>query len=127
GFIGSLHPGLLSENKIRVPVALMELEVDGLLEKPMNLLKAQTPSKFPSVERDLAFVMPQDLAVGEVLKTIRHKAGGLLIDLKVLDVFTGAPLESGKKSVAIRYVLQDRTATLQEDKVNALQQKLVEE
>ncbi len=127
GLMGSLHPGILSENKIRVPVAIMELEVDRLLEKQTAQLRAQTPSKFPRVERDLAFVMPQDLAVGEILKTIRHKAGALLVDLKVIDVFTGAPLESGKKSVAIRYVLQDRTATLQEDKVNALQQKLVEE
>lgn len=127
GFVGTLHPGLLHENKIRVPVAILEIEVDRLLEKGVGTFKVQTPSKFPSVQRDLAFVMPQELPVGDILKTIRHKAGGLLVDLKVLDVFMGEPLEKGKKSVAVRFVLQDREATLQEDKVNALQQKLIEE
>ncbi|MFN8792045.1 MAG: phenylalanine--tRNA ligase subunit beta [Bdellovibrionales bacterium] len=127
GFLGTLHPGLLHESKVRVPVAVMELEMDRLLEKGPVTFKVQTPSKLPSVQRDLALVMPEDLPVGEIMKTLRHKAGGLLVDLRVLDVFRGEPLESGKKSVAIRFVLQDREATLQEDKVNALQQKLVED
>lgn len=127
GFIGVLHPKILDENKIRVPVAVFEIEIDKIISRPAASLKAQTPSKFQMVERDLAFVMPADLAVGEVLKTIRHKSGALLVDLKVIDVFQGAPLEKGQKSVALRLVLQDKETTLQEDKVNALQQKLIEE
>ncbi len=127
GFIGTLHPRLSDENKIRVPAALFEIEIDRLFKRPALKLKSQTPSKFPSVERDLAFVMPSDLGVGDVIKTIRHQSGALLIDLKVIDVFEGTPLEKGQKSVALRLVLQDRENTLQEDRVNALQQKLLEE
>lgn len=100
--------------------------MDKLLGRQVSSYKVQTPSKFPLVERDLALVMPVDLSVGEIIKTIKHKAGNLLVDLKVLDVFTGEPLEKGKKSVVVRLSWQDREATLQEDKVNALQQKLLE-
>ncbi len=127
GFIGILHPKVIDENKIRVPVAIFEIEIDRMFKRAPLKIKSYTPSKFPFVERDLAFVMPSDLAVGEVMKTIRHQAGALLIDLKVIDVFEGAPLDKGQKSVALRLVLQDRENTLQEDRVNALQQKLIED
>ena len=127
GFIGVLHPKLLDENKIRVPVAIFEIEIDQMLTKSAPKVKSHTPSKFQAVERDLAFVMPSELAVGEVMKTIRHQSAGLLVDLKVIDVFEGQPLEKGQKSVAMRLVLQDKENTLQEDRVNALQQKLIEE
>jgi phenylalanyl-tRNA synthetase beta chain len=126
GYIGVLHPKLLDDNKIRVPVAAFEIELDRLLNRGMTKFKSITPSKFPAVERDLAFVMPDTLAVGEVLKVIRQQSGELLVDLKVIDVFEGEPLEKGQKSVALRLVLQDRENTLQEDRVNALQQKLIE-
>lgn len=127
GLLGVLHPQLLEENKVRVPVAVFEFEIDRLIEKSGGALKAQTPSKFPLVERDLAFVMPTDLPVGDVMKTIRQKSGPLLQDLKVIDVFQGASLDKGQRSVTLRLVLQDREKTLQEDQVNALQQKIIDE
>ena len=127
GFIGILHPELLDENKIRASVGVLEIEIGNLLEKSQKNLKAQMPSKFPSVERDLALVMASELSVGEITKVIRHKVGALLADLKVIDVFEGGTLESGKKSVTVRLVLQDKEATLQEEQINALQQKLLEE
>jgi phenylalanyl-tRNA synthetase beta chain len=127
GFIGVLHPKILDENKIRVPVTVFEVELDRMLKRSMGPLKVQTPSKFQMVERDLAFVMPAGLAVGDVMKAVRRSAGAMLVDLKVIDVFQGAPLGQDQKSVTLRLVLQDQEATLQEDRVNALQQKLLEE
>lgn len=127
GFIGVLHPKLLSADKVRVPMALFEIELDRILKNSDSPLKSKTPSKLPSVERDLAFVMPVDLSVGEVMKTIRKESGDLLVDLRVIDVFQGGSLAVGQKSVALRLLLQDQENTLQEDRVNALQQKLLDE
>ncbi|MFN8847364.1 MAG: phenylalanine--tRNA ligase subunit beta [Bdellovibrionales bacterium] len=127
GWIGSLHPLYLMENKVRVPVALMEINLKTLLGAEAGKRKIVTPVKHPVVVRDLALVMPDDLAVGEVIKAIKHKGAALLLDSQILDVFKGEPLELGKKSVSIRLVWQDPTQTLQEEAVNKLQTDLLKE
>ncbi|MEN0058940.1 MAG: phenylalanine--tRNA ligase subunit beta, partial [Bdellovibrio sp.] len=107
GFIGTVHPVLLEDNKIRVPAALAELDMDQLYKGQPRPYRIQSVSKFPVVERDFSFVMPQTLKVGDVLKDIRKAAGGLLVSVEVFDLYEGDKMEAGKKSVAIRMSLQD--------------------
>lgn len=127
GWIGSLHPLMLLENKIRVPVAMLELNLKVLVEAKSRAKKITTPAKHPFVVRDLALVMPEEFAVGDILKAVRHKGGALLLDHQVLDVFKGEPLEKGKKSVALRLHWQDPSQTLQEEAVNKLQSELLQD
>src|SRR5690606_34809709 len=68
GFIGSLHPAILDEEKIRVPAALAELDLDTLLNGQPRPYRTESISKMPMVHRDFAFVMPKSLKVGEVVK-----------------------------------------------------------
>lgn len=126
GFIGTLHPVLLDDNKIRVPAALAELDLDLLYKGQPRPYRVQSISKFPVVERDFAFVMPKALKVGDVLKDIRKAAGALLLNVDVFDLYEGEKMESGKKSVAIRLWLQDKNATLQEAQINETTNKVLE-
>lgn len=126
GFIGSLHPILMDENKIRVPAALAELDLDMLLKGQPRPYRVQSISKFPVVERDFAFVMPKTLKVGDILKDIRKAAGGLLLNVDVFDLYEGEKMEAGKKSVAIRLWLQDKNATLQEAQISDVTGKVLE-
>ncbi|WP_374028829.1 phenylalanine--tRNA ligase subunit beta [Bdellovibrio bacteriovorus] len=126
GFIGSLHPILLDDNKIRVPAALAELDLDQLYKGQPRPYRIQSVSKFPVVERDFAFVMPKTLKVGDVLKDIRKAAGALLMNVDVFDLYEGEKMEAGKKSVAIRLWLQDKNATLQEAQISEVTNKVLE-
>jgi phenylalanyl-tRNA synthetase beta chain len=117
GFIGTLHPVLLDENKVRVPAAMAELDLDQLYKGQPRPSRFESLSKFPSVERDFAFVMPKSLKIGEVTKEIRKAGGGLLSSVEIFDVYEGEKVEAGKKSVAIRMVFQDKNATLQDQQV----------
>lgn len=126
GWVGTMHPQKLADVKIRVPVAMMEIELGSLIEAQSSIKKITTPVKHQAVTRDLALVMPKDLAVGDLLKTVQHKAGPTLISHKVLDIFVGEPIDADKKSVSIRLVWQDPEQSLQEEAVNQLQTQLLE-
>lgn len=125
GFIGTLHPVLLDENKIRVPAAIAELDLDQLYKGQPRPYRIQSISKFPVVERDFAFVMPKTLKVGDVLKDIRKAGAGLLVNAEVFDMYEGEKMEAGQKSVAIRVWLQDKNATLQENQISEVTSKIL--
>lgn len=126
GFIGTLHPVLLDDNKIRVPAALAELDLDQLYKGQPRPYRIQSISKFQVVERDFAFVMPKTLKVGDVLKDIRKAGAPLLVNVDVFDLYEGEKMEADKKSVAIRIWLQDKNATLQDAQINETTGKVLE-
>jgi phenylalanyl-tRNA synthetase beta chain len=118
GFIGTLHPSRLEDDKIRVPVAIGELDLELLFKGQPRGFRVETFSRFPKVERDLALVMAKALKVGDVVKEIRRAAGALCTQIEVFDVYEGDKLAHGQKSVAFRLSYQDKTATLQDAVVN---------
>lgn len=126
GCIGTVHPGLLEDDKIRVPVALAELDLEKIYQGQPRPVRAQSFSRFPSVERDLALKMKKETQVGEVLRDIRKAGGGLLSQVDVFDIYEGDKIESGFKSVAIRLYLQDKEATLQDSQINEAQNKILD-
>ncbi len=126
GFIGTVHPILLDDAKIRVPAALAELDLAQLYKGQPRPYRICSVSKFPVVERDFAFVMPNSLKVGDVLKDIRKAAGSLLLNVDVFDLYEGGKMEAGKKSVALRVWLQDKNATLQEAQITEVTTKVLE-
>lgn len=132
GFLGAVHPSILSEDKIRVGAAVCEISLDALMTKVAKPT-FKPLSSFPLMERDIAFVTPKEVAAGELIATLESTAlgldaesRGLLRDLKVFDVFEGASLGEGKRSIAVRLVFQSHKGTLDDDTVNALKSKLVD-
>lgn len=126
GFIGTMHPALLEEDKVRVPVALAELDLEKLYQGQPRPVRAQPLSRFPVVERDLALKMKKETKVGEVLKDIKKAGAGLLNQVDVFDIYEGDKIEAGFKSVAIRMYLQDKEATLQDSQINEVQNKVLD-
>jgi len=125
GFIGTVHPVLLEESKIRVDAALGEFDLETLLKGQPRVRKAESLSRFPSVQRDLALVMVKSLKVGDVAKEIRKEAGPYLQQVDVFDVYEGDKLEAGQKSVAFRLTYQDKKDTLRDQLVNESTQKIL--
>ena len=125
GFIGTVHPVLLEESKIRVDAALGEFDFEALLKGQPRIRRAESLSRFPSVQRDLALVMTKSLKVGEISKEIRKEAGPYLQQIDVFDVYEGDKLEAGQKSVAFRLTYQDKKDTLRDQAVNESTQKIL--
>ena len=125
GFIGSLHPYLLEQFKIRQPVALAELNLDKLLMGQPRHPRFKSISKHPAVDRDLAFVIPKNLPIADIENVIRQSAGNLLQSVSVFDVFSGGQLAEHERSVAFRLVFQDLETTLEDARVNELRDKVI--
>ncbi len=125
GIIGTLHPVLQDELKIRENVAVAEFNLDLLMKGQPRSPKYQPISKMPFVDRDIALLMPKELAAGAVETEIRKAGGELLKEVRVFDIFEGGSLQAGQKSVAFRMIFQAQDATLEDAKVNELRDKIV--
>ena len=110
GWIGQLHPRLRQALDIDLEVHAFELELDALLAR--GLPRANALSKYPSVRRDLAFVVPETVSWDAMRATVRQAAGEALSDLRLFDRYAGKGVENGFKSLAMALILQDESRTL---------------
>ena len=118
GWLGELHPRLLRELGLDQPVVAFELDLEPLLARPLP--KAGDVSRFPSVRRDLAIVVPEAVAWSAVAGTIRRAAGPALRELRLFDRYVGKGVESGFKSLAMALILQEESRTLTDRDVDAV-------
>ena len=118
GWIGQLHPRLQQALGLDVDVYGFELALDALLARPLP--RARALSKYPSVRRDLAFVVPEAVTWGAMKATAEAAAGPILRELRLFDRYAGKGIESGFKSLAIGLILQDESRTLEDRDVDAV-------
>ena len=83
-------------------------------------------SKFPYVERDLAFIVKKDVQVEDVIKSIKQISHGLIYDVKVFDVYENISNDNMHKSIALKIYYQSQQETLKDDTINALEAKIIE-
>ncbi|MGE3975099.1 MAG: phenylalanine--tRNA ligase subunit beta [Bdellovibrionales bacterium] len=126
GVLGALHPLLSEEWKLRVPTVMAEINLSTLMTATKKRQKIRTPSKFPSVERDLAFVMPKEMESAMVTSVMKKAAKEFLKKVDIFDEFLGAPLKENEKSLAFKLTLQDDSGTLTEEKLAELQKRLID-
>ncbi|MGV8924028.1 MAG: phenylalanine--tRNA ligase subunit beta [Thermomonas sp.] len=117
GWIGQVHPRLQQALDIDVDVLAFELDLDVLLAR--DLPRAGAMSKYPSVRRDLAFVVAESVSWAAMQATARQAAGHTLRELRLFDRYAGKGVESGFKSLAMGLILQGETRTLTDRDVDA--------
>ena len=110
GWIGELHPRWQRKYEIPGPVVLFELEADSLAQVPLP--QAEVPSRFPAVIRDIAVVVDVATPVQALLDAISAEKPSIVQQVGVFDLYQGAGLPSGRKSLAFRVVMQDTERTL---------------
>ena len=123
GVIGQLHPGLLKALDLRGAPAVFELDLAAVRETKVP--KAKGLSKFPSSRRDLAIVLAESVSFDAVKTCAVRAAGEMLSALDCFDVYRGAGLPEGCKSLAISLILQDFSRTLGEEEVEASVQRVI--
>ncbi|KPA52220.1 phenylalanine--tRNA ligase [Photobacterium leiognathi subsp. mandapamensis] len=112
GFIGTVHPEL--ERKFGLNGRTIVFEIEWAAINSRMLPEAVVVSKFPANRRDIAVVVNEDVAAGDVVAACRANGGELLTDVNLFDVYTGKGVEEGNKSLAIALTLQSAERTLEE-------------
>ncbi|MEO1962688.1 MAG: phenylalanine--tRNA ligase subunit beta [Cycloclasticus sp.] len=123
GYIGLLHPALESHFDVKKPVYLVELIQSKIQTKTIPVFEAM--SKFPPVRRDLALIMDEKVHVNEIVDYI-YKQYNLVHEVITFDIYQGKGIETGRKSVALGLILQDKSKTLVEKEVEQLINELLE-
>lgn len=117
GFVGQVHPQTAKEYKVP-ETYVFELNLEQLM-KSKKIENEYTPiSKFPTITRDIALLVDTNVTNEEIVDLIKEYGGAFLKDVHLFDVYSGAHLSSGKKSLAYTLTYQDTNATLTEDQVN---------
>jgi len=123
GWCGAVHPAVLKAFEIKKSVFAFELDLENLLIREIPFTK--TISRFPSVRRDLALLLSNDLSYAEVKKCITAVAGPLLEKVMVFDVYQGSNLKKGYKSLAISLIFNNVSSTLKDEDVDPVIETIV--
>ena len=123
GFIGTVHPSIVQKLGIKGKPVVFELLASAISERPVPA--AKEISKFPANNRDIAVVVDETVAAGEVLETCRKAGEEKLVGVNLFDVYQGTNLAEGKKSLAISLTIQDTEKTLEEDEITAVMQAVL--
>jgi phenylalanyl-tRNA synthetase beta chain len=105
------------------PAFLFELEITSAFMS--KALQFKEISRFPSVRRDLAIVVDENLPLAVLQENVTVSASGLLSELRVFDVYRGPGIETGRKSIALGLILQDSSRTLTDVDADAVITKVV--
>jgi phenylalanyl-tRNA synthetase beta chain len=116
GWIGELHPLVAREWDLE-NAAAFELDLDLLAELSPGPAQFVPVSAFPPVIQDIAVVVPEEVAAGEVEAAIAEGGGELLARVELFDVYHGEQVGAGNKSLAIRLEFQAPDRTLTDDEV----------
>ncbi|MGR8979745.1 MAG: phenylalanine--tRNA ligase subunit beta [Gammaproteobacteria bacterium] len=124
GIIGMLHPNLEKQLGFDTPVFLFELDQELLLGKQIPLFKPL--SKYPSVRRDMALIVKEDVTAGQIIAGIKDCREPALQDVAVFDIYRGKGVDEGHKSVAISMIMQDFSQTLTDLEIDAIFSRVLE-
>ena len=121
GIIGKIHPNITKED-----VYVLEINLDELLRKKVGKMKYKEISKFPSIKKDLAFVVNKNMISKDIEKVIKNAGGSLLTKIEVFDVYEGSNLPEDKKSIAYSLTFLDNKKTLTDEEINNIMNKIIE-
>lgn len=125
GFIGQLHPLLQKEMDLK-PTYLFDINFETVLNIFDHTLKYTPIPKYPSIARDVAFILNREVFAGDVKATIEEVGFPLVKRVNVFDVYEGENVEEGKKSIAYHLLYQHPEKTLKDEEVEASFNKVIE-
>lgn len=120
GVIGKIHPSIKKDD-----IYLIEFSMSKIHSKKIKPIKFKEISKYPSIQKDMAFIMKKDVPSLEIENVIKKSGGRLLTDIEVFDVYMGENVGFDEKSIAYTLTFNDPTKTLTEEEVNALFNKII--
>ncbi|HEY3317322.1 MAG TPA: phenylalanine--tRNA ligase subunit beta [Coriobacteriia bacterium] len=125
GWLGEVAAGTLEAYEARGPVVLFELRLGPLVSAVPGVRTFGEIPRFPAVELDLALLVPEDVTAERVEQTIGSAGGKMLERVRLFDVYRGAGVPAGRKSLAFALTYRSADRTLTDDEVAAVHEKVV--
>ena len=116
GFLGAMHPSVLQNYDIEKTLYILELDYDKIWQHKKSIT-FKPLSKFQAIERDLAFLVKEETPAQELIDHIQKSAGPYLESVELFDVYTGAQIEKGYKSMAFSLVFRSHEKTLKDEDI----------
>ena len=120
GIIGKLHPNVSKDD-----LYVAEINLTKLLKNKSSKMNFKELSKFPSIQKDLAFIIKKDIQSETIENVIRKSGGKLLTNIEVFDVYTGENVAYDEKSIAYSLTFTDSTKTLTDEEVTEIFKKII--
>ena len=125
GYLGELHPDVADNYGIGERAYVAVIDMPEIVERAAFDRKYTGIAKYPSVTRDISMVMPKEILVGQVEEVIEKKGGTNLESFKLFDLYEGAQIKPGYKSVAYSIVFRAKDKTLEDAEVSKAMEKII--
>ncbi len=119
GIIGKVHPNITKDD-----VYLMEINLDIIEELGVKKLEYSEISKYPSITKDVAFIVNKDITNDKIMKEIKHSAGKYLTNIELFDLYE---MNDNKRSLAYNLVFSDKDNTLTDEIIMPIFEKIIKD
>ncbi len=125
GYLGEVHPEVLDNYEIGEKAYLAVIDIRKVTEHATFDRKYQGLAKYPAVTRDLSMVMGKNILVGDVEKVFEKRGGKLLESMTLFDIYEGAQIKLGYKSVAYSLTFRAKDRTLEDKDITPIMEKIL--
>lgn len=122
--IGKINPKVIQNYNLNQNTYIATLDVEEVFKNLKKEIKYIELPKFPAVERDIAFVINENVLSAEIIKEIKNINKNIVEDVKLFDVYQGNQIDAGKKSMAYRIKLRNANKTLEDNEIIEFMNKL---
>jgi len=127
GYFGEIHPAINKKFDLKNRLNFFEIFVDNLPNQQKSALrKSFSVNDLPIVERDFAFLVNKEMAIGDIIKTISGTEKQLIKEVNIFDIFSGKNIAEDKKSVALRVKIQPIDKTLTSEEIDVISKKIID-
>lgn len=127
GTFGEVHPEVIDNYSLGQRVYLAELDLDLIFDKSDRTIIYNPLPKYPSTSRDIAILVKDDIIVKQIEDIIKANGEDLLESYKLFDVYKGAQIAEGYKSIAYSIIYRSKDKTLTDEDVNKVHQNIIRE
>ena len=120
GIMGKIHPSEMKED-----VYLLEINLDKLLKNSPSRMTYKDISKYPSICKDVAFVVKKEISSESIINVIKKAGGKLLNKISIFDIYVGNKIAYDLKSIAFNLEFRDQSKTLTEEEVMEVFNKII--
>ncbi len=125
GYLGEVHPQVLDNYEIGTKAYVAVLDMPEIVPMATFNRKYEGITRFPAVSRDISMVVPKEILVGQIEAMIAQRGGRILEGYELFDVYEGAQIKPGFKSVAYSITFRAKDRTLEEADINAAMKKIL--
>ena len=125
GYLGEVHPDVADTYGIGARAYIAVIDMPEIVERATFDRKYTGIARFPAVTRDISMVMPKEILVGQIEDVIEKKGGAYLESYALFDIYEGAQIKEGYKSVAYSIVFRAQDKTLEDAEVTEAMNRIL--